>query len=273
MRPTCVLGILCILFSDASAQTKEKEGKSKSKEPTVKIEPRADELLKKMSQHIAAMQKMTFHVEAARELVTEDGLKIQFHNSSDVAMQRPDKLRAEFKLGEAEAMFLYDGKNYTVHRKGGTYFAQAPAPATVDEALDVAREKLEIDAPTADLLFTDPYKVLTEAVQDGAYLGTDNIDGTACHHLIFRQDNVDWQIWVQDGDKPVPCKLVITSKKMKGEPQFEARFSKWDGAPTLTADTFVFKPPEGSIQVSFMEVKSAKTKSTAKAKGDKGDVR
>jgi hypothetical protein len=59
---------------------------------------------------------------------------------------------------------------------------------------------------------------------------------------------VDWQIWVQDGDKPVPCKLVITSKKMKGEPQFEARFSKWDGAPNLTADTFVFKPPEGSIR-------------------------
>ena len=269
MRTFCALAIVCTLYANARAQSNEKPtaaAKPKGKAPAVKIEPRAQELLKEMSSYLAGIPKLSVHVASSRELVVQDGLKVQFHAATDIALQRPDKLSATIKLGDAEAIFLYDGRNYTVHKKGGQYFATAEAPPNIDKAIELARERLEVDAPTADLLLSDPYAVLTEGVTAGAYLGTDNIDGTSCHHLIFRQPEVDWQIWIEDGARPLPRKMVITSKDLQSAPQFEAFLDNWNLSPTLTADTFQFKPPEGSIQVDFMKVKDAKDKAKTQAK-------
>ena len=244
MKPVLGLALSCIVY----AHTAE----AKNDAPAIKIEPRADELLRRMSSHVSGLPRLSFHIDASRELVTEDGLKIQFHTSGDVWLRRPDKLRADWMREAIESSLFYDGRVITVHRKGAAYFAQAPAPPSLDETIDATRESLGGDAPAADLLFSDPYAILTEDVQAGAYLGLDRVDGTPCHHLIFRSTDVDWQLWIEDGAQPLPRKLVITSKKMKGGPQYEARLSRWDPAPELAGDLFQFTPPEGAVEVSFM---------------------
>jgi hypothetical protein len=271
MRATATLAILAALSPAAAAQTKPgAQPRKKPAGPT--IDARAQDLLKQMSSYLAGMPKLSVHVETSRELVTEDGVKVQFHTSSDVFLQRPDKLRADFKRDSSEASLFYDGKSFSVQRKGAEYYATAPAPPTVDQAIDALREKLDVEAPTADLLFSDPYAVLTKNVQAGAYLGPDNIEGTGCHHLVFRSSEVDWQLWIEDGPKPVPRKLVITSKRIKGEPQLEATLSKWDMAPQLAADLFEFKPPPGATQIGFIpppKPGKAKNQTQAKTKTNK----
>src|SRR5262245_24483615 len=106
MRTICALALVCTLFANAHAQSNEKpkaEAKPKGKESPVKIEPRAQEVLKQMSDYVAGLPKLSVHVDASRELVTDDGLKVQFHTATDIALQRPDKLSATIKLGDAEA--------------------------------------------------------------------------------------------------------------------------------------------------------------------------
>src|SRR5215831_20070193 len=149
----------------AHAQTKE-ESKTKKKEPPApKIEPRAEELLKKMSSFLAGQPKLSFYADSVRELVTDDGLKIQFHSATEVSLQRPDKFRADIKSQNLDGTVFYDGKTLTVHGKNVNYYASAPAPPTVDGAIAEARDKLEIEAPMADFIVSDPFRELTKDVK------------------------------------------------------------------------------------------------------------
>jgi hypothetical protein len=105
--------------------------------------------------------------------------------------------------------------------------------------------------PLADLTFADPYKCLVENVRRGQYVGTGYVFGTKCHHLAFRQPNVDWQIWVTDGEKPLPRKVVITFKDSPAHPQFTAFVSDWDLSARADDAAFTLKPPADAKKVEF----------------------
>jgi hypothetical protein len=83
------------------------------------------------------------------------------------------------------------------------------------------------------------------------YVEKTKINGAVAHHLAARGDTVDFQVWVADGDKPLPQRVVITYKTAKGEPQFRADLSDWNLAPAITDATFTAKPPEGAQKVAF----------------------
>ena len=46
----------------------------------------------------------------------------------------------------------------------------------------------------------------------------------------------------RDGDRPLPCSLVITYKKARGHPQFWAQFNEWDLSPSARDKQFEFEP-------------------------------
>ena len=101
-------------------------------------------------------------------------------------------------------------------------------------------------------------QALTENVQAGTYLGVRSIGGRPCHHLLFTQEEVDWQVWVDAGESPLPRKLVITRKKEPGQPQFSAELSGWDLAPALTETSFDFKAPAGAKPVKMSDLREGK---------------
>jgi hypothetical protein len=65
---------------------------------------------------------------------------------------------------------------------------------------------------------------------------------------------VDWQIWIEDGDKPLPKKFVITTKWMTGAPQFTVLVKSWNLSPKLTEDLFTFVPPKGAQRIDFIRL-------------------
>ena len=74
--------------------------------------------------------------------------------------------------------------------------------------------------PLADLLYGDPYAVLTEDVTYSKYLGLHRAAGVLCHHLVFAQPTIEWQIWIDAGEQPLPRQLAITYVREPGEPQY-----------------------------------------------------
>ena len=108
-----------------------------------------------------------------------------------------------------------------------------------------------------DLFYADPYPGLTTDVVSGAYLGWSYVNGVQCHHLAFRAARVDWQIWVQTGDVPLPLKYVITSKWVTGSPQYTARFRDWNTKPKVAASQFEFTPPKGAKRLNSIPVDEA----------------
>ena len=87
--------------------------------------------------------------------------------------------------------------------------------------------------------------MLKEA-SSGLVVGPSVVAGVKSTHLAFRGAEVDWQVWIEDGDKPLPRKFILTSKQVKGEPQFTVVIRSWDLAPKLTNAEFNFTPPKGA---------------------------
>ena len=88
--------------------------------------------------------------------------------------------------------------------------------------------------------------MLTEDATKGVYVGTGPVGGIECDHLAFRNPRVDWQIWVQKGEQPLPLKYVITTKWITGAPQYSLRLSDWNVAPQIDQAQFTFTAPEGA---------------------------
>jgi len=220
----------------------------------------ADSILKNMSDYLATVQNLTLDFSADVEAISHagqshlSGAKIQFSSAGHLMLSRPDKIRVRRTGGIADVEFISDGKTLTIYGKRANAYAQADAAPTIDELIDDVRAFTGAALPGGDLLFSDVYERLSGNIEQAAYIGIENIDGTECHHLLFRTPDVDWQIWVEAGDKPIPRKYVVTSKWITGAPQYQLRISGWNDSPSLAADTYTFNPPEGAKAVDIKQL-------------------
>jgi hypothetical protein len=170
-------------------------------------------------------------------------------------VQRPNQLRVD-RLGPAGgATVFYDGNTLSIYGKRDNLYATTKAPDSLDATIDFARDELSLDAPGADLLYSDPYTARTEDVVSGRYLGIDPVGTRMCHHLAFRGNETDWQLWIEDGPRPLPCRYVIVSKHVIRSPEYAITLSDWNLAPELTAALFTFRPPPDAGKIDFAALK------------------
>lgn len=216
------------------------------------IDPQAENLLRSATSYLAQQQKLSVEAQGTLEAVLTSGQKIQFDHSMTMSMQRPDRLRVERSGELVDQIFYYDGKSLTLFNPDTKHYATLPAPETVEKMLDFARESLDIVAPAGDLLYANAFEILMQDVTSGFVVGRSMLGGVVCTHLAFRAPHVDWQIWIQDGDQPLPRKFVITSPDIAGAPQFTVVMTGWNLAPELTDGMFEFKPAADAKQIEFL---------------------
>ena len=221
-------------------------------ETAPRIDTKADEVLLEMSAFLAALPQFTFHTESSSDKVLESGQLIQLSEGVDIALRRPDRFWAGAEGDIDNQQMFYDGKTVTLLNTDENLFATIDAPATIDDALDYAKKAFELKAPLAGLLVSDIYGRVTPNITSGQYLGLHRVQGISCHHLAFTTRDVDWQIWVDAGDKPWPRKVIITSKRVAGAPQFTALISDWTARGKLKDSTFKFVAPKGAHKIEFL---------------------
>jgi len=226
--------------------------KIEPKQEAPKIDPKADQYLKAMSSYLTGLKTYSFQVEEFFDEVQDDGQKIQLGNQRHLSVSRPNKVFGEDEGDTANSLFYYDGKTATVYDRAQKTYATEKVPGSIDAMLDDLHDRFDTDQTLADFLFSDPYKVFTEHVQSGTYVGLHQVGKVKCHHLAFRQKLLDWQIWIDAGDQPLPRKLLITFKRQVDQPQYTALIHRWDVNPKLSDDLFQFKPPEGVRKVDFL---------------------
>ncbi len=216
-----------------------------------RIEAKADQMLRQMSDYLDALPAFSVQAESTTEVVLTTGEKLQFDASSQIHVRRPNRLVSERRGSLVDATLYYDGKTISLMGHRRNLYATVAAPASLDDMIDFARKRFDIDAPGADLIYSKAYSGLVEDVVSGMYIGKSEIDGTVCHQLSFRGNETDWQIWIQDGAQPLPRKYVIVSKKVTELPEFEVRLHDWQVDPTLPDSLFTFSPPYGAQRVEF----------------------
>ncbi len=215
------------------------------------IEPKADEILQRMSQYLISARQFKFEAYKTVDVVLDSGQMIQLSDTTKITVSRPDKILAQSTGDTNNEHVWYDGKNLSVLSPEQNNYATVDVPNTIDEMMDYVVEKYGAAIPLADLVISDPYKSATQHVRSGTYLGLHYVRDLKCHHLAFRQEGFDWQVWIEVGDKPLPRKLVITYKELPGHPQFTAVFDKWDMSPRLSKNLFTFKVPRKAKRIEM----------------------
>lgn len=213
-------------------------------------EAEAKALLKAMSDYMGAQKAISFDYDTSLEFVTKENQKLALASSGTVTLDRPDKLRATRHGGFADVEMVFDGKTISLLGKDENIYAQAEVPGTIDHLVDELRDKFGKPLPAADLLMSDPYDQLMPLVTDVKDLGSGVIRGEECDHLAFRtSEGVDWQIWIAQGDRPYPCRYVVTSTKVPGVPQYTIDVRSWKTGDQVASDDFSFKAPPDAKQV------------------------
>lgn len=236
-------------------QSTASSGEAATSRPTMPgIERRADRILREMSAYLSAATAFTFHADVTYDNVVDDSQMVQYGGTAEVSVRRPDRLRAEYRGDERRSSVVIDGRTATIHDQALNVYSVTEVPVGLDAAVDHLFETYGFSVPIADFIYADPYHALTEFVDSGFWVGLHSVDGTPCHHLAFSQETIDWQIWIEDGPRPVPRKLVITYKDEPGAPQYTARLSRWDLQSRLSNHYFEFHPPIGADEIEFMAV-------------------
>jgi hypothetical protein len=217
----------------------------------------ADRVFKDMSAYVGSAQHFTFHADITFDHVLPSGQKLQFSATENVAVQRPSGVYVEWSGDLGERQFWYDGKSVTIYDPDTPFYSAEAAPPEIDGMLEKLITQLNFSPPLSDLLYSDPYKSLREAVQYGFPLGVTEINGRSCRALVFVEKDIDWQIWIDTGPQRVPCKLVITYKTSPAQPQFSAMFTDWDFDTRIAASIFKPELPPGTQQVPFEKVTAA----------------
>jgi hypothetical protein len=211
---------------------------------------KALEILKSMSDYLAAQQSFSATFESGIEVVTSDLEKVQFNSSGAISLERPDKLRARRTGGYTHVDFVFDGKQAIVHLLDEKSYARLDVDGTIDNLVDeLLADGLTL--PGTDLIVSNTFAVLSEGVIEAKHVGVGVIDDMECEHLAFRNRDTDWQIWVRVGDEPIPCKYVITSKHVTGAPQYTLLVRDWTAG---SGGVFDFTPGADEKEVQLQDL-------------------
>ena len=213
-------------------------------------------LFKQMSGYLASQAAISTNYDATLEIVTGDLQKVSLASSGSLTANRPDKVRMT-RTGIADVEMVYDGKKLSFYGKNLNVFTTQDFEGTLDDLIDTLRFDYGMDIPAADLLSSSPAEFMMADVIDAKSMGSGVIRGQYCSHLLFRTPQVDWEVWVSEGEQPYPCRFTITSKMMAMAPSYTIEFSDWKTGADAVADDFALKTDPDAKEVPVADLKDA----------------
>ncbi|MGE0031977.1 MAG: DUF2092 domain-containing protein [Steroidobacteraceae bacterium] len=212
----------------------------------------ATEMLSGMTNYLAGLPGFQVQLVASYDTVQESGQKIEFNEIRAITVSRPNLLRVEQQFSDgAQDLLVFDGQQINVYDSQLGVYAQAPQPGSVDDAVVYFVRDLGMRLPLAAMLSTRLPEELSKRMKSVDYVEYTTILGTGAHHIAARGATVDMQVWIADGDRPLPLRIVLTYKTDPGQPQFRAQFLAWDEKSRAPADFFKFSPPAGAQKIIF----------------------
>jgi hypothetical protein len=221
-------------------------------EAAPRLEQKALDILKAASDTLAAAKTLSFNALVEEEApALEFELPLLFGVTSSVALQRPDRLVVKTQGAGPPNEFFYDGKTMTAWVPQQNVVAVAPAPATIDAALEAAFKDAAIYFPFTDVIVADPYKDLVEGLKVAFYIGqSDVVGGTTTDMIAFGNDGVFVQAWIGSKDK-LPRRLRAIYLDDPASLRHDMVLSDWRLNAPLDPKIFVAKDAAGAAKIPF----------------------
>ena len=216
-------------------------------------DPEARAILMTMARFLAKAPAFSVTIRNGYDAIQADGQRIEFGGKCRILLQRPDRLRVETERSDGDqGLVVFDGKGITAFKTEDNVFARVEKPGTVDNALIYLVKDLQMTLPMARMFLSDFPQSLEKLVTTISYVEENALFDVPTDHLAARSAEVDMQIWIAQGEQPLPRRIILTYKNAPGQPQFRADLSDWELSPKVVADSFTFTPPAGAEQVPFL---------------------
>ena len=216
------------------------------------IEQQAMAALKGMADFLSQAEHLSVSVETEYDALQDSGQKLEFGATRRFTIHRPNRLRIDIEERDGSKKGVrFNGQSLSIFSADENVYATVAKSGTLDAAFAYAIDELQMPLPLTEILSSDFPKIVADDVWAVASVGESTIAGLACEHLAVRGDGVDYQVWIAEGDQPLPQRIVITYKDAYGHPQFRAQFSNWNLSPEVSDSIFAFTPPAGAEQIPF----------------------
>ena len=234
-----------------AAKSAKPAAKAAAKPAPPELEPKAVDVLKAMSAKLAGAKAMSFTAIVTYESPSRLGPPLAYTTSSEVVVQRPDKLRV-ITAGDGPASeFYYDGKAMMAFAPADNLVAVASAPPTIDGALKAAFDTAAIYFPFSDVVIADPYQGIADGLKVAFYIGQSKVIGGITTDMVaFVNDNVLVQVWIGADDK-LPRMLRAIYRDDPQHLRHQMELTNWKLEPTLAADAFASAKAAAATKISF----------------------
>ncbi|HWY74876.1 MAG TPA: DUF2092 domain-containing protein [Verrucomicrobiae bacterium] len=192
-----------------------------------------------------------------------------------VAMQRPNRMALVLKDNTNAVSVVCDGSRVFTCVGAPNPVESEPAPASLADIKGDAIHKHSAHLDPLDYLrplidYGRP-DILADGAAAAKSAGAESIDGSTCSHICFAGKGCVWQVWVEEGARPVVHKLecdvsASAIKSFTADPQMAgatismiARYRNWKLNPEFPVDTFKFTPPPGTEIAELLSRTMAKS--------------
>ncbi|MEQ8232298.1 MAG: DUF2092 domain-containing protein [Gammaproteobacteria bacterium] len=214
--------------------------------------PDAGEILTGMGAFLGAAKAFSVTVDGSYDALQEDGTHLEFAGRRDITLTRPARLRvASYESDGTLELLTFDGNTLSLVRPAEKIYAQTDFAGSIDDAVVHFVGELGLRLPLAMLLLARLPEELDRRVISIAYVERALLSGVPAHHLVATTETVDFQIWVKDGDQPVPLRVNIRYREAAGQPTFRANLTDWNFAPAIDEATFRVALPRDARRVAF----------------------
>jgi hypothetical protein len=214
--------------------------------------PDAHEIMMRMANFLSKAPRWSVTLHTSYDTLQPDGSKIEWNEIRSVTLQRPDHLRVESQRSDgARTLVLFDGKEITTFDESANAYARVSHPGSIDDAVVYFVHDLGMRLPLAVTLLTRLPGELQQRVQSVNYVEKTVTLGDPADHIAGKTATVNFQLWIAEGDQPLPMRAVLTYKDAPGQPQFRAQFSDWNLDFEPPDSLFAFTPPAGAKEIPF----------------------
>jgi hypothetical protein len=218
--------------------------------PAPGVDPQALDALDAMAAYLRTLRQFDVSADTSTDVVLPNGQNAALLRHAVVKVRRPDRMRAEVTGNGNVRGLVYDGRTFvTFNQKEGTY-TRNDAPPTLDGLVRELANTWRIEAPLAELFYWDDAKADRSTITSARALGVERVDTRWCAHYVYQQSGADWELWVEQGRRPLPCRTLITDTTQPSRPRHEVTY-RWNLAPALPASTFVFRPQAGATETEL----------------------
>ena len=215
-----------------------------------RIDPAALEAARAMGERLRALDAFTIEATLSTEEVLESGETLLHLERLTADIDPPGGLRMELRSPGRERVFLYDGARAVLWGPITRYYTAVPFSGTLTALVQETARRYDYHVPLSDLFLWGTEAADLARVTQAQYVGADYLGGRVCDHYAFRQEGVDWQLWIDTAEAGLPCAYRITDLSDPARPSFAATLTIGTGA-VFDDRRFTFAAPDDAVEIPF----------------------